>query len=524
MVKGRKVIRGVECRLEETYLMDGQRVRVVIPEKIDGKDLLEFVLSSYAEGFPHPEKRKSFAWVSMCLYYNACHSLLIHKREFDIYSLSSSMYRHQLAEVRQLPKFESIALRFRSEIKAGTLSRSQARFWDNIRLMVELGHPSELKSWEDLLRRAIYRNPDWLPRPDHTEGFQGLMRKYYEDLEREALRKIGKLGEPQDQVWREWFARFSCLLVFQAEHTTFNVLHQAMEKVYERIEGDLSPNEKALFRFWYFKNPKYLGRIIAFDSSPVRSGLDKVLMEIYHHFGVQRSLRILQSPTIETIITAYLNFYPIWLYLVRAEEAEKRYEVKKREEEGAARRHKDRERRQEFDPYVFLGDDLERDKDKREYSTSSLDEMLRGLKNLPWPYDKEPVQKVSKPGKNVRKKRAKEILPDLQRKIIGFEADGLSNEDIACHLGRSPSYAWKLKKKVNDISMSIRDERVYKLTSRRINRDVRRIYDELPAKGKARFGNWYVGEVRKLVQQVSKNTHLDSAKMEKRLIPPFLRR
>jgi len=524
MVKKRKVIRGVECRLEETYLMDGQRARVVIPEKIDGKDLEEFVYSSYAEGFPEPETRKAFALIFMRLYYNGCDRFLIYKRQFDIYSLSSPMYRHQLKEVRQLPKFVPTTVLLRREIKSGALSRSQALFWDNIRLMVELGRSSEPKSWEDLLRGAIYRHPDRLPRPGDAKDFQGLMRKYHEDLERRTLRRIGKLGEPQDQVWREWFTRFGCLLVFQAEHTTFNVLHQAMEKVYERIKGELSSNERALFRFWYFKNPKYLHRIIAFDPSPVTSGLGKLLMEVYHHFGVKKGLRILQSPTIETISTAYLNFYPIWLHLVLDEEAERRYEAKKREEEGAARRHEDRERKEELDPWVFYGDDLEREKDKRDYSTGSFDEMLRTLKNLPWPYDKKPVSKTSKPRKKVRRERVKEIPPDLQRKIIGFEADGLSNKEIACHLGLSPSYTSKLRKKVNAISESIRDEQVWKLLSRQIHRNVRRIYDGLPTKEKAWFRNWYVGEGRKRIQQLSRDAHLDSKKMEMRLIPPFLRR
>ncbi len=525
MAEGSKVIRGVECRLEKTYLMDGQRARVVFPEKIDGKDLEEFMLSSYAEGFPHPEKKKSFALVSMLFYQNACGSFLIHKREFDIYSLSSSLYRHQLKEVRQLAKFESTAVQFRSEIKAGRLTRSQALFWDNIRRMVGLGLPSEAKSWEDLLRGAIYQHPDWLPRPNDTKDFDALMGKCYEDLEKETLRRIGKLGEPQDQVWREWFARFACLLVFQAEHTTFNVVHQAMKKVYERIKGELSSSEKALFRFWYFKNPKYLNRIIAFDPSPVRSGFGKLLMQIYDHFGVQRGLSILSSPVIEKILTAYLSFYPIWLRLVRDDEAEKKYEARKREAKGAAKRHEDRERKEQFNPWEFWEDDLERDRDKREYSTSSFDEMLRTLKDLPWQYDKEPVQKVSKPRKNVRKKGSKEISPDLQRKIIGFEVDDLPNEEIVRLLGySSPSGAWKLKKKVNAIYENIRDERVFELLTRRIHRNVTRIYDGLPPKQKAQFANWYVGEIRELIQQLSKNTHLDSQKMEKRFIPPFLRR
>jgi len=85
-MKDRININGVECEVRETYLI-GERARLLIPDKVNGSEFVEFAICCYAEKAPDPGMERHNAVLSMIFYYgNSAH--LLQQRKFDLFSLS----------------------------------------------------------------------------------------------------------------------------------------------------------------------------------------------------------------------------------------------------------------------------------------------------------------------------------------------------------------------------------------------------------------------------------------------------
>lgn len=88
MMVDRVTINDVECEVYETYL-GRRRVRLLVPDKVDGSNFLEFAASCYAEKAPDSERKRYEALLWVMIYYGNCKAHLLNWRRFNLSSLSS---------------------------------------------------------------------------------------------------------------------------------------------------------------------------------------------------------------------------------------------------------------------------------------------------------------------------------------------------------------------------------------------------------------------------------------------------
>lgn len=518
-------INGVECEIVEFCPPDGEIVRLVIPHKVRGLGLLEFVLSSYSEKARDPETAQAYAFISIALYDKACYEHLLNKRMFDIFSLSSAFYKHQLKELSQLAKICPTALLLEDEVKRGLhrdigVKPEAMTLCDNVQRMCQLGHPTARKSWEDLLRGAIYQCPESIPHIDATDDFDRAIRREFENLERRRLGMMATGDKAWEEIERECFQRFTSLLLFRAEKTAFDVLHQAMDKIHGMIESELSPSESHWFRWWNQRNPKYLNRILRFDPSPVWPSFARIVTQIYQGFGARVAREVLGPEEVGELVIAFLNFYPVWLRYILDDEAERREGKRRAEEiEKVVKEHRDDKiRPEERTDSVSHHEDAVEDPKYAKYPLA----MILFEAGIPWDASKRDLKEPT-PSRAKRKRREPKAIPaDVRKRIIGLEAEGAPNKEIARVLQVSPSYASKLRKRIDRESESIR-KKLYRPLLEGYYRNFKKMFDELPADKKAGFRESHVADIKKFAGQICKHAHLSREDLEKDLIPPCLR-
>jgi len=485
-MKDRININGVECEVRETYLI-AERTRLLIPDKVNGSEFVEFAISSCAEKARDPEAERFHAVLSMIYYWGNCNTHLLQQRKFDLFSLSSPDFSPRLKEQCESVKIDPTG----------------SPLLDNIQRMIRLGHPTEPKAWDEMLRRAIYRYPEWIPVVDDTEGPETWIDRALENGEKEALRMMGESNEPLESVWREISDQTMSLLTFMAERETFEILHQGMESVYRMIENQLDPDERFLFRAVGLKNPDYLNRIMLFDPSPVTRSFQNIIAKMYQQFSVKKASTILTPELLGDMFISYFNFYPVWLRFKLDEEAEKRYLRKPKLSYEAL-----------LDGQVI---------EKPDYT---MDPFLEAVSksNILNDYNTEPHEKSIDFALKGKKKQGPTFLFELQKKIVGLQATGISNKEIAKIVGHSPSYVSKIRKAAREMSRNSWEKGWHKPFLENFYRRTKKIYDGLPSDKKSLYKNFHTALIRDCIQRICKNSHLGAKQLEKELIPPCLRK
>lgn len=482
-------INGVECEVCETYLI-GERTRLLIPDKVNEVEFVEFAISSCADKARDPEAERFHAVLSMIYYYGSCNTHLLNRRKFDLFSLSSHDFSPALYESCEAIKADPTG----------------SPLLDNIQRMIQLGRPSRSKTWDEILRRAIYHYPEWVPVVDDTEDAETWIDRELENGEKEALRMMEESNESLESVWREISDRTMSLFTFMAERETFEILHQGMESVYKMIENQLGPDERFLFRAVGLKNPDYLNRIMLFDPSPVTRSFQNIIAKMYRQFGAKKASAILTPELLGRMCISYFNFYPVWLCCKLDEEAEKRQQRKQADEEKP------------YDP--LLDGEVA---SKPDYTTDSLMEILANA-NTPYPYDKKPPKKSVSSDPKEKKKQRQSFLTDPQKKIVGLQATGTSNKEIAVAVGYHPSYVSKMRKAVREMSQNSWERGWHKPFLQNLYRMTKKRYDGLPPDAKSRYKDLYTTFLRNCIHRMGPKAHVDPEQLEKELLPPCFRK
>jgi len=255
-----KVINNVDCYVAETYFK-GEKTHLVIPQKVKGVPFIDFAVNLWVENSPTPE---SEAYLLMIFYWNYCYRYLLNGRKFDLFSLSSPHY----------PSLRDLS-------RDILIKPTGSRLLDNIQRMMFLGQPNGRKSWDEMLRQAIYKYPDWISVGGDIKNFDVFINQELKKLEKRTFQMMAGRKDLVKNLLREMLDRYLSLCCFIAEQVTFEVVHQGMQAAHDMIKHSLNPGENSLFEFICLKNPKYLNRVILFDPSPVFISFRNILAVLY---------------------------------------------------------------------------------------------------------------------------------------------------------------------------------------------------------------------------------------------------
>jgi len=489
-------INGVECDVCSTEV-NGQKARLLTPCTVRGLPFADFAVSCFVERSPNPEEAALYAPCLMALYYVQCYRHLLNKRSFDLSSFSSQYYP-TLGKLCESIKIESTG----------------DPLLDKIQILIRLGRPDGLKSLEEILPGAIYQHPEWIPVENLEADTDTLADREWEKVKKALSKKIREGDEPLDKVCDELSDRYLTLVLFLAERTTFDVLHQGAEAVYQIIKEKLTPAERDLFRDGCLKSPQYLNRILCFDPSPIFPWFTQIIEKVYRKVGTERASRFLSPELVEKLRASYLSFYPFWLQYIGEDEKDRSRLRENDKDEPPGPKKKEHWEGKEEVPYWEGAEEY-----AKELPDYMADPFLTALLNLGYPYDRS-----KRGGKGAKKKEGVEtVLSPLEREIVGLEAEGLSNKEIAQRVGHTPSYVSKIRKQVREVLRDTWERSSYKPFRKQMHGELRQLYMGLPPDKRPLFKDFYLGMVRRLIQRLPKNGQLSPELAEEAAIPSFLR-
>lgn len=485
----RVTIKSVECQVYETYL-GSRSTHFLVPDKVGSSDFFEFAVSSYTEKYSDPEKGQYEALLWVMLYYGNCKAHLLNWRRFDLFSLSSPYSSPALKELCQ----------------ATRLHLTGSTLLDNIERMLQLGRPSGPIPRDEMLRRALYPDPDRIPIVDDTEDPDTWIDRELEKLDMEALRTMAERNGPLERVWPEISRRAMSLLTFFAEKKTFEILHQGMERAYVMMENELDCNEKFLFRSLCLKNPLHLNRVMLFDPSPVTQSFQRMIARIYRELGAQKASAFLTPPVLGEMWRCYYNFYPVWLRYKLDGEAQRRYSKRRCLEEAARR-------------------DLERAYLKRKglpYESSPNGEIPSPPGYLT-ENDQEGEEESIDLHEKEKKKRPRPFLTDREREVVLRRSAGELNKEIAAAFDHSPSYVSKAYKRACKKIRNSWRRGGYRPLLENYYRATRRRCERLSSEDKARLRSLHTAWIKETIDRLYKGSQDKRRQLEKESIPPIFR-
>ena len=283
----------------------GRCVRLLVPLRVDDELLWSFLISQHARNCPEPD-REFDATFSLALgYYATCFEYLLRRRSFNIHLLSSPRYH----AFTQLKKTQDPPL------------LTDDIFLDNLRRLLKWGASSE--PTEVLLHKARYTHPEWLPVRTRSEDAEEIMEELLDRFSLEFQRELAETDLSLEDFLERIVYRLVTVFLFGAERILFSVLAEEIGAVYERVRSVLSQGERDIFKWYFFPNPQYFGRILFFDASPVVSGWSRLCAEVEKHH-LKESGSSWTGRQWNQLWRAYLAFYPYYSASVR--EAEREYE------------------------------------------------------------------------------------------------------------------------------------------------------------------------------------------------------
>lgn len=506
------VVNGVECKVYEKFWPDG--TRLLVPLSVDGLDFWEFATSSDAENTRNPEQKayEGAFWVS--LYYSHCYKYLINKRKFELFYVSSRRRYPDVTQSFQLIKIED----------------SGTRYLDNVLRLVKLGETLQGRTREEVLRRAIYRYPKWIPVIGPREHRQTVLRRELKYFAKERLRMVAKDDASLEEIERHIDKRVFFLLTFLAEKTTFDMVDRAMRQIYRRIRNELTQKEKFCFRSLFFRNGDYLNRIIGYDPSPHFFSLSKIMHKLYLQLGREKASRLFPLEKWVDLLIGGLNYYPAWQRQMLDQEWDKRGRARKRKQlprgeetslsEGERKRREKRRRKRETSYEEWQGQEIV---DHPDYMMNSFVEVLSRME-APREYGEETFQVLGESQGEQERSQGELFLDDREKEIIKLEAEGLSNKEIAHRIKLSASQTCKIRKAVRQKSQRSREEGSHKPSMKNLYQKIKSRYDELPAEQQTAYKESHIDFVLEAARRMAGQFGVDPKKIEKELIPPCFRR
>ena len=475
-----KTINGVQCWVcPFVSRLTHKKHRLVAPVKIDGIVLPLFLLGSHARKASRPVYEYPYVLVLSLLYWVYCHRYLLHRRKFDLMSLSSPYY----------PIFEKLA-------KESGLEPTGCHPLDNLLKLVTWGDSSE--SLEDPFHKALYRRPRLLPVSHSNHNLNELEYETFKRLAQEMEKKILETRAPMEEQWREIIPSVMAAFLYITEKKLFSIYAKEMPEVYGRIQKELTPPEQALFEFCFFPNPRYFERIIGLDPSPVFQG----------YFDMRATLNkwvppwVLESfdpPTWNRIWTAYLAFYPAWIPYVRDEE-------KKREE-------KQRKTGRSISYEARSGEAFS-DIEPGEIADHSVNPQFQALINAGYKPDNSfKVPPVAKRSKRKKPSSDETYFSDIERQIIVLGDAEITQKNMAEKLGCAPSTITKKLKKIRkDLDLSL--ESVMEDMLRKLWRKLRDGQREILKNKETTLHEIYQTGVKEAVEIMGKSKKFDLKELE----------
>ena len=506
------IVNGVECKVYEKFWPDG--TRLLVPLSVDGLDFWEFAISSNAENARNHEQKayEVVFWVS--LYYSHCHKYLINKRKFEFFYVSSPRHYPDVTQSFQLIKIED----------------SGSRYLDKVLRLVKLGETLQGRNREEVLRRAIYRYPKWIPVIGPREHRQTVLRRELRNITKELLRMIAKDGVSLKEIQCHIDKRVFFLLTFLAEKTTFDIVDRTMRQIYRRIRGELTQKEKFCFRSLFFRNGDYLNRIIGYDPSPHFFSLSKIMHKLYLQLGREKASRLFPLEKWVDLLIGGLNFYPAWQRQMLDQESEIRGGARRRKRlpkgdetslsEGERKKRQMRRRKRETSYEEWKGKEIVNPPD---YAMNSFAEILSRV-GTPPAYDEGTSQVLGESQREAEKQQEKPFLDDREREIIKLEAEGFSNKEIAHRMKLSTSQTCKIRKAVRQRSQRSWEEGSHKPSMRNLYQKIKSRYDEVPAEQREAYKESHIDFVLEAARRMAGQFGVDPKKIEKELIPPCFRR
>lgn len=365
-----------------------------------------------------------------------------------------------------------------------------------------MGEPSGEKSWDEILRQAIYKYPEQVSFPNTIENLDIFVNQELEKFEKRAFQIMAERKDRVRTVLREVLHRYLSLCCFIAEQVTFEVIDQGMQAAYDMIRKSLSAREQSLFKTSCLKNPNYLNRIIFCDPSPIFISFRHIVAKIYKRVGIEKALPLFDSSFLGNMFVRYVNFYPTWLRLVQDEEREKKRQ-KRRRERGEIR----------YDP--------SRDRDIPYGSEYRADSLTRASIELSQRYGKKEAKESRKHPRKTKKGRVLPFLTDFQREIFGLKAQGKLGKEVAQLFGCAPSTISKEQKKAHQILHQSWEKEVWGPLVRSGRRTIKRVYGKLSPTEKPVFKDVYLAHIREAIRQTCKGAGFNPEEIEKDFIPPL---
>lgn len=479
-------INGVECTVFPVTVdpIANKKARLVSPESVDGVPIKVFFLSNHAKNSANPEREIIYVFLCASTYYSHRYRYLLRKRKFNIMSLSSP---HN-------PFFKELT-------KTSGLEPTGNKLLDNLLKLITWGRSPE--PFEQLFHKALYIHPEWFPIVCSGQDVDKIGERLLEDFSRQLNEQILETSDSMEQVWRTAVPKLWGISLYLAEKSLFSIYGKGMKTVYKRLEPELTPREQILFKSWFFPNPTYCNRIMAWDIPPVLLGYFEMLGTIAGDPQTHAAFRYLHREIPGQLRKAYFAFYPRWADYVReVEEDRERKERKtgrsvsfeewslKYAEEGAKPDYT-------IDPQflAFVRSEYKRDDSARERSTFP-------------------------PPKGGKTAQGEVFLSQVERTAIHLADQGLRQKDIAQRLDYSPSAMSKILKKAEQ-RLKLSWDNVWKELLQKYYRKVREDRSEIPKEERPSFCHSWRGLLKEIIQVISRGGKLNAKELEKELLHPW---
>lgn len=494
MPKVLEEINGVKYWVRDVLL--GQpvngKVRLVVPETVDGLPLDAFVLLNHAKSESEPERELVFTLMACGVYEYLVPRYLLRGRMFHLDLLSSS----------SSSPFRNLRKTFDPEL-------TQNPTINNLLRLIKWGRSSE--PTPRLLHKALYRHPEWFPLAQPKEDLEKLLDQLFDDLVSKFCKGIAETTDSLEDYLKAFIKRYLVAFLYWMEKQLIFMYGKGMKRIYDRLKCALTPVEKTLFRYYFLPDPAYLNRIRFLDISPVYEGYQRMQQQILQALSPEAFCRI--TPDMWDVIwPAYLSFYP-------------HYEAYLREAE------KDRERGKRKTDRSDLVEDFDALKiEAGEQPMYSANPQLQALLNLGRRWDdspkKSPAVKTSKKPKREKTKMGT-LAPSLtflspnEKRAIVLTDQGRTQKEISKQLGyASRSAISKIMRKTQARMMQSWDG-VYQKERERYRRTVKDDLRKLPKDYRADFSRMTKELLKILLGNVKTQEGSNARDFKKDLLGPW---
>jgi|GEM_PF-6471377 len=487
-------VNGVEYRLQPVTIdpVANRTIHLLVPEKVDGLLLEGFLLLNHARSSPDPEREAHSAFALASAYYLSRYRYLLRERKFDLMSLSSD-----------IPNINELRRTHEPEL-------SENEVINNLCRLVKWGESSE--PTPVLLHKALYIRPEWFPVAESPEDVDEVLEKLLDGFSSEFTRQVAETTDPLEQVLRKTVDKLLGVFLYYADRVLFSVYGEQMQIVYRRVESELAPSERELFKKFFFPNPAYLNRIPALEASPVPQGFYKMVQTIERAVPTNELYKRLTPDLWGQIWRAYLAFYPCWANSVRQAERERERKARKTGRSVPLDEKSEGHIEEGAKPDYMVGP---------WFSAKLHRGELQGARLKKAKTRKESRKKKTTTSRKAKAPRIQLFLSKLERTVMTLAEQGVSQKDIAERLGySSPSAVTKIKQKTSE-QLRLNWEIVWKDLVDKYQRKVREYRRKIPVEDQPAFFQSRQVLLKLFIEHATDGTERDRKRLEKELLSPW---